>query len=198
MRRTRLGSSAACAPYARAGFSLIELMTVLLILSMIATAVYVALDRVLPRAQLNDAVRGLAGTLQETRSNAISRGLPFTVEYAFEEGEGHPRGYRVITPFRGGGLGGIATRAEERQANEWHPLPKNVEFNQIRLNGVTHDSGMITVEFDARGSASDHVIELLQQPGGSYYTLEVQALSGLIQMHDGKFERDPPDDGDFK
>lgn len=198
MHGRRIGSRARSASRARAGFSLIELMTVLLILAMIATAVYVALDRVLPRAQLNDAVRGLAGTLQETRSTAISRGLSFTVEYAFEEGDGHPRGYRVITPFRAGGLGGIATRHEERQANEWHALPANVEFSAIRLNGVVHDSGMLTVEFDSRGSASDHVIELLQQPGSSYYTLEVQALSGFIQMHDGKYERDAPDDGDFK
>ena len=54
------------------------------------------------------------------------------------------------------------------------------------------------MRFDPRGSASDHTIVLLQQPFQYVYTIEVQALTGLIQFHDGEFQRQAPEDRDFQ
>jgi Tfp pilus assembly protein FimT len=163
--------------------------------------VYASWARVMPRAKLNSAVRDLAAAIQQTRSEAIARGAEFRIQYYFEAGEGHPIGYRVITPYRAGGeQSGLAMASEERLALDWKPLPEGVEFQRITLNGVDVTKGSAEVVFDGRGSASDHVIVLVQR-GHEYdslYTIEVQALQGFIQMHDGEFKREPPDDGDFK
>ncbi|MCC7013539.1 MAG: prepilin-type N-terminal cleavage/methylation domain-containing protein [Planctomycetes bacterium] len=182
----------------RSAFTLVELMLVVLALAMLSTIVYVSWEALLPRTKLNSAVRELAAVLQETRSDAISRGLEFRVEYYFEADEEHPRGYRVITPFRAGGVGGLAAWDEDRLALEWRPLPANIEFRSITINGEVFMRGRCEVRFDARGSATDHMIQLIQRPYDNVYTIEVQALTGLIQFHDGEFARAAPDDKDFQ
>ena len=184
----------------RQGFTLIELMLVLVSLGMLATIVYVSWEALLPRTRLNTAVRELAATIQEARSDAIARGAEFWLEYYFEAEDGHPRGYRVVTPFRAGGEGGLAAWDEERLALSWQPLPDGVEFQSITIDGVVYNRGRCEVRFDSRGSASDHMIVLLQRGSDwqNFYTLEVQALTGLIQFHDGLFERQVPKDRDFE
>ncbi len=184
----------------RSAFTLVELLLVVMALGLLSTIVYVAWEAVLPRTQLNTAVRELAATLQETRSDAISRGLPFTLEYYFDADEHHPRGYRVMTPFRAGGEGGVAAWDEERLTTPWKPLPANIEFRSITINGIAFTTGRCEVEFDPRGSASDHSI-VLAQKGRDYenlYTVEVQALTGLISFHDGEFLRQAPRDQEFE
>jgi prepilin-type N-terminal cleavage/methylation domain-containing protein len=185
---------------ARAAFSLVELMLVLAALGLLATIVYMSWEAILPRTQLNTAVRELAATLSETRSDAISRGAEFKIEYYFEAGDGHPRGYRVVTPFRAGGEGGLAAWDEERHALPWKPLPAGVEFESITVNGRVVADGRCEVAFDARGSATDHRIALLQRGHDweNRYTIEVHALTGTIGFHDGEFLREPPQDQDFK
>jgi prepilin-type N-terminal cleavage/methylation domain-containing protein len=182
----------------RRGYTLIELLLVMVALGLLATVVYVTWEAILPRTKLNTAVRELAATLQETRSDAVSRGVAFTVEYAFEENEDHPRGYRVVTPFRAGGQGGLAADDEDRLALAWKRLPENIEFQSITIDGQLILKGLAIVRFDPRGSASDHNIVLVQKPYGNTYTVEVQALTGFIHMQAGEFVRQPPKDGDFE
>lgn len=82
MRRAR--------PTARAGFSLVELTVVVLVLALLSSVVYMTWEALLPRTRLNSAVRELASTLMETRSDAIARGAEFRIEYYFEDEESHP------------------------------------------------------------------------------------------------------------
>jgi len=180
------------------GYTLIELMLVIIALGLLATVVYMTWEAVLPRTQLNTAVRELAATLQEARSDAVSRGVDFTVEYYFDEAEGHPRAYRVVTPFRAGGKGGLAAYDEERLALGWKKLPANIEFQSITINGELFVRGSCAVRLDARGSASDHTIVLVQRPYSNTYTVEVQALTGFIHMQPGEFVRESPKDSDFE
>jgi prepilin-type N-terminal cleavage/methylation domain-containing protein len=184
----------------RTGFTLVEIMIVVVLIGMLCGIVYASWQYAIPRANLNAAVRELSAVLQQSRSEAISRGAEFKIEYYFEPGNGHPRGYRVITPFAAGGAGGVALQGEERLALEWKRLPEDVEFKRITINSVDFDKGSCEVTFDGRGSCSDHVVVLSQHIGDdeALYTIEVRALTGDIQMHDGEFRREAPNDGDFK
>jgi Tfp pilus assembly protein FimT len=176
---------------------MIELLLVVMALTLITSLVWMTWEAVLPKTQLTTAVRELAALMQETRSDAVSRGSPYTVEYYFEADATHPRGYRVVTPFRKGGGGGLAAGDDERLALAWNPLPDNIEFKRIIIDGVEHTRGRCEVYFDPRGSASDHTVVLEQKPYEHFYTIEVQALTGLIQFHEGEFVREPPHESDF-
>ncbi len=189
--------SAAARPGGRAGFTLVELLGILVILGMLATLTVVSWKSVLPRTELNSAVRELASRLSEARSDAIARNAEFQIEYYFEEQDGHPRGYRVVTPFRRDGRG-LAAADEEHLARSWIELPKGVAFKSITVDGEAYTTGQVSVRFDPLGGASDHLVVLLQEPYGNLYTLEVLALTGQIRFHDGEFSRDPPDEGDFR
>jgi Tfp pilus assembly protein FimT len=182
---------------ARAAFTLVELMVMVVILGMLATLTTFAWRAVLPSTELNSAVRGLAGTLSEARSDAIARNAEFWIEYYFEETAEHPRGYRVVTPFRVGGQGGLAVEDEQRLARPWVVLPDSVEFQAITVDGKTFTGGRVTVRFDPLGAASDHTIVLVQPEYENHYTIEVLALTGLVRFHDGVFQREPPQEGDF-
>lgn len=182
---------------ARSAFTLVELMVMVVILGMLATLTVFSWRAVLPSTELNSAVRELAGTLSEARSDAIARNAEFQIEYYFEETAEHPRGYRVITPFRIGGQGGLAYEEEQRLARSWIPLPRTVDFQAITVDGKTYTTGRVTVRFDPLGGASDHTIVLVQPEYQNHYTIEVLALTGLIHFHDGVFQREPPQESDF-
>ncbi len=183
---------------ARAGFSLIELMGVVVVLALIAGMVAVSWQSMMPRAELNRAVRDLSSQLYSVRSDAISRKARFEVQYSFSREENRPIGYRVVSPFRADGRGGLAAHEEERLAFPWQALPDTVQFKRIRVNGFDLTGGIVSVFFDPLGISTDHLIILEQLPGNTLYTIEVLALTGDFRLHDGEFVREPAQDSDFQ
>lgn len=175
-----------------AGFSLVEMMAVLVLLGIIATVVTVNWNAILPKAELHSAVRELASTLSSTRSEAIARSGTFQVQYDLDQNR-----YRVVTPFRVEG-GGLAVSDEERRASGWTTLPKSVHFQTITIDGIEYTKGLVYVRFDPLGSASGHTIVLEQLPTKNRYSIEVQGLLGLIDYHEGVYSRPPPREADFK
>ncbi len=188
---TRRARGGARGPRSNAGFSLIELLGVIVVLGLVATIVSINWRAILPRTELHSAVRELAGVLQGTRSDAIARNAVFEVHYDLDAHR-----YRVVTPFRADG--GLAPRAEDRQALAWHALPESVRFQTITIGGTPYLKGLVLARFDPLGSASGHTIVLEQPLQGNVYTVEVQALLGLITYHEGLFERPVPVEDDFK
>ncbi len=182
----------------RAGFSLIELMGVIVVLGLMATMVAISWTSVLPRAELNKAVRELSSQLYSVRSDAISRKARFEIQYSMEEAEGRPVGYRVVSPFRADGRGGLAMQEEDRLAFPWQPLPESVRFKRIRVNGLDLTSGVVSVFFDPLGTSTDHLVILEQEPEGVFFTIEVLALTGDFRLHDGEFVREPAPESDFQ
>ncbi|MBL8863008.1 MAG: GspH/FimT family pseudopilin [Planctomycetes bacterium] len=178
-----------------AGFTLVELLVVIIGLGLIVTVVAINWRAIVPRAELHSAVRDLAGALQSTRSEAIARNASYEVQYDLDG-----QRYRIVTPFRApteAGVGGLATVSEERLALSWKRLPESVRFDNIWLGTEVYSKGLVSVTFDALGSASGHVVVLQQPLDQNTYTIEVQGLLGLISFHEGLFERAVPREDDF-
>lgn len=177
----------------RAGFSLAELLTVVVILGMIATIVTINWRAILPKSELHSAVRELSEDLNSTRSEAIGRNAEFRILYDLERGA-----WRVITPFKLDGSGAMAQTEEERLALPWNHLPESVKFLRIDIDSVSYSKGQCFVRFDALGSSSGHVLVLQQQPYNNIFTVEVLGLTGMINFHEGTFQREPPKESDFR
>ncbi len=175
----------------RGGFSMVEMLAVCVILGLMATLVAVSWRAMLPHEELHSAVRGLAATLQSARSEAIARNGEYRIQYDLEKER-----YRTVTPFKAGG--GLAAREEERLALSWIDLPKSVQFSRVVIDGIEYVKGLVFVRFDPLGAASGHSITFVQKPDDSYYTVDVQGLTGLIDYHEGVFIREPPREGDFQ
>lgn len=175
----------------RAGFTMVELLGVLVVMGLIATMVTINWQAVFPRAQLNSSVRALAATLQGTRSDAIARSAEFRIQYDIDNHR-----YRVLTPYRLGG--GLAATEEERLALDWTELPDLVRFARVSIDGLDYEAGVVYVAFDPLGGANGHAIVLQQTEFDSFYTIEVQALTGLIDFYEGVYTREWADAGDFE
>ena len=102
-------------------------------------------EALVPSQRLNSSVRGLAGTLMGTRSDAIARNAEFWIEYQLDEER-----YRVVTPFR---LGGGRTIGEQEEDTErfvlpWQALEKGVEMHSVSIAGELYNNEAVYVRFD--------------------------------------------------
>ena len=178
---------------AQRGFTVIELMVVIIVIGLISGTVAMTIEAMLPRARLNSEVRALAATLQGARSDSIARNAEFFVEYDLDN-----EAYRVVTPFSSeGGLMRFMEEEEARLAFDWHNMADGVELASVYLTGNQMSEGIVRVRFDPLGAASDHAVVLVQPSYENFYTIEVLALTGLIRFHEGVYSREPPVDADF-
>ena len=181
---------------ARAGFTLVEIIVVTVIIALVSTVAGLRIDSILPKERLNTSVRNLADTLRGVRSDAISRSLVFYVQYDLDNER-----YRVLSPFslEGGLFEEGEDDDDERFVGPWKDLPDGVELYSFNMAGRTWTAGEeMFARFDGKGTASDHQLVLTQPKYNSFYTVEVLALTGTFKFHQGDFERDAPDDLDFQ
>lgn len=172
---------------------MVEILGVIVILGMMVTIVSINWRAILPKSELTSAVRILASTLSSTRSEAIARNAVFRIEYDLDRHR-----YRQNTPFKNDRSGKLAATEEDRLVLNWIQLPDSVRFSKIVCDGVEFGNGIVAVRFDPLGAASGHTITLIQKPYDNYYTVEVQALTGLIDYHEGLFTREPAKESDFQ
>ena len=184
----------------RRGFTLVELMEVVMILGLMITLTAANWRRIVPRAQLNAAVRSLSNVLNGTRSEAIARNAEFRVLYDLDN-----EAYWVETPYKK--TGGLAAERipgepdpEEdlRGKIDFKELGDGVTFTSIKIDGEDYVDGQVYVRFTPGGSSSEHTIELLHAATNTSYTIEVLALTGLIRFHEGSFEREEVSEEDFR
>ena len=174
----------------RAGFSLIELMATVIVLGLVVGVVAVDWASLVPRSQLNAAVRELASTLQGARSDAIARNGIFTLVYDLEGGR-----YKVLSPYRLGG--GPARNEEERTTVRDGSLPDGVQFERVEVDGRAFDRETVYVHFDPVGRSNGHSVTMFQPRYEQRFTVEVIGLTGLVRFHDGPFIREEVFEEDF-
>lgn len=181
-------------PSSSAGFTLVELMVVLIIIGLIGGVAVTSWATMMPNQQFNTAVRNLSEVLHETRSNAIARNREFRIRYDLDE-----ETYAVRTPFAPGG--GFATSEDDEDRiwiHETDLKESGIDLVRVVLDDHTYTDGKVEVYFQPLGASAYHVIELAQTVFEREFTLEVLPLTGEIRMHDGFFEREPVDEGDFR
>ena len=71
----------------RTGFSLLELLIVLLIMAVIAAMVWPAVERMHRRNQIQSSARQIRGELAEARTRAIESGIPYIFQFKPSTGE---------------------------------------------------------------------------------------------------------------
>jgi prepilin-type N-terminal cleavage/methylation domain-containing protein len=181
-------------PPRAAGFTLVELMVVVLILGLMGGVAVMSWAALLPNQQFNSAVRNLSEVIYGTRSDAIAHNREFRIYYDLDQ-----ETYSVRTPFKLGG--GFATTEEDEDhlwTHETDLQESGIDLLQIAVDEQVFTDGRVQIPFQPLGAASHHTIQLRQTLFERDFTLEVLPLTGEIRMHDGLFAREPVDEGDFK
>lgn len=163
----------------RAGFTLIELVVVMLLLAVVATISIPRALKTTPRAQVDMAARALARDLELVRMRSIT--AKRSVEVRFDESEGFYTAFIDVSPARSGEIQETANEVSETglftQASEGGlpvvKLPRGVVFGSgaassgpegiAANNAITLKEGR--VRFSARG-----LVEPYGEEGAIYLT----------------------------
>ncbi len=175
------------------GFTLIEIMAVVLLLGLAMSGVSSNLNRFIPQAQSESAARTVIGDLDLVRSSAISNGRPYVIEFDLDKNQ-----YRIITPFTADGR--VARTAEDRTDLGIDTLPNGTSISGLKVSGVanTLTSGVHRVTFHHSGIMNDLVIFLSNEMGEMYdLTVVMGAITGKTLVVEGHFEPQQVTDADF-
>lgn len=143
------------------GFTLLELLVVLMIASLMLTMVAPNVSQVLPGSELKAFARHTTALLRELRSEAVSRADVRVLRF-------EPDQRRFVTP---------------RLSLEW-PDQVLVELNAGQLPALmTSVAESQALMFFADGSSNGGIL-LLQGEAARQYRIQVDALTGRVKIHD--------------
>jgi prepilin-type N-terminal cleavage/methylation domain-containing protein len=164
------------------GFTLIELMVVVLIIGVMVGLSATRMDFVAPKYRLRGAARDVAAIMRQGKSRAAAQGKDVYFEGDLSQGR-----YWLLVPFPKEDP--ADTRPVESRPLEYQPvfvrsLPEGVQFVEVVLGDKEKaNSGRIRVRLSAFG-ASSHVIFNMANTDHGTIAVKVNGFTGLVSFHD--------------
>jgi Tfp pilus assembly protein FimT len=169
-------------------------MVVVVIIGLVGGVALSSWASMLPYQRFNTAVRNLSEVLYDTRSRAIAQNREYRIQYDLDEDT-----YRVRTPFKlDGGFATTETDDERLWIRATDLGDMDIDLVQITVDDRKYTDGRVEVYFQALGASAYHTIYMQQKLFEREFTLELLPLTGEVRLHDGLFEREPVDEGDFR
>lgn len=164
------------------GFTVIELMVVILLLGVVVGYGFLKIDNLVPSARLDKAARELGQTLTRLRSLSIFSGRTHFLEYDLDA-----QTYRLTRS--------TTIREQEEGAHDyiesdWFELPKKVRIKAIQFSDRGAETqGQVRVEFTPTGEVVGHLIHILSDEildeSKNRYTVELNPITGLVSYTQG-------------
>jgi len=176
----------------QAGFSLIEITAVVILIALVASVAMTRLDGVLPSTRSESAAREVLATLDFARTQAIAKAQPYEVVFDFPE-----QRYSIRVPFDSEGV--LIPNQEERPLLSWHHFEKGVEILGILdPRGEIVRDGIYAITFDDQGASSDVHIYIGHTENKDFeLTLRVLSLTGIASVFQGHLEPEFLVENDF-
>lgn len=180
-----------------AGFTLIELITVTVIIGVLMLAMITQMDGLIPQYALRSACRQIGAIMKTARNHAITSGKDVYVEIDLGQGE-----YWILAPYEkktesgeSPPLGQTAETAKTEPEYEYHKLfdthlNHGIEFVDVILSAdQTYKTGKVTVRVTPFG-ASMHVIVNLKNLEKSEMAVKLNGFTGGLSYYDKYKEPD--------
>ncbi|MFT5288503.1 MAG: prepilin-type N-terminal cleavage/methylation domain-containing protein [Planctomycetota bacterium] len=175
------------------GFTLAELLVVVVIMGMMSSIAVFSWQKMLPDQALNSGVSALTDTIYGARNEAIARSRRFEIHYDIDSSS-----YWIVTPYRADGGGPAHSDQELRLITDLrHLADRGIELVSVTIDDKEYFDGEVYVRFSPLGSTSHHTIVLEHTSADKTYTIEVLALTGDVRFHEGYWKRNLVDDRDF-
>jgi prepilin-type N-terminal cleavage/methylation domain-containing protein len=158
-------------PSDRQGFSLLELVIVMLVMGLVAAVSYPALSRGATSFRFRAAGRDILNTVRYAREKAITeqRGMRIVVNRTVQQ--------IVLTDDFGAG-------------GRTYALPDDVRIEGVELEGQDVPEGPLAIRFRSNGSAQSAVI-LLKSKTGAYMRIVTDPMTGGARLYEGRGEGGP-------
>ena len=158
------------------GFTLIEMLVVVLVIGIAMALVLPNLDRLTPKHRLRSAAREVASTMELCRHLAITKVATFGLRYDVEAPGGFTRpAYTVLLPEDEDG---------KRESLTPKVLPDGVFIRAVLLGSDAEvSSGEALVDFTSEGHGGAHIV-VLENEAGHVISVKFQPLVGLATFYD--------------
>ncbi len=155
------------------GFSFIELMVVLVILSLSISLVTPSLSRFLRTVELKGAAKKVSGILRHGRSEAVNKGLVYQVFFNAD--------LREI-----GVQSRESTKVKEEVKREELPkkvysLPEGIQIKKVDVASPQYAADLPTIEFYPNGGSNGGSIFLDGRDRNGFH-IEVNFLTGIVKI----------------
>lgn len=151
----------------RNGFTLIELVIVLIIVSLLAVLLTPNLTRTLSHLEAKGAAKRISAILRYCRSDAVNKRK---VNLVALDAASH-----VVSVYS------VNEEETEPKAERLYPLPPGVKLEKIEVGKNLFDASQPTFEFYPNG-ASNGGRAVVQSERGRAYTIRVDILTGGVKV----------------
>jgi type II secretion system protein H len=158
------------------GFSLIELMVVLVILSLSISLITPSLSRFLRTVELKGAAKKVSGILRYCRSEAVNKGFVHQVLF-----DSNMKQISVQSIASTETKKEEEVKKEEELSKKVYTLPDGIEIKKVDVTSVQNPQDLPTIEFYPNGGSNGGSI-LLDSQGRNGFRIEVHFLTGIVKI----------------
>ena len=157
------------------GFSLIEVIVVLLIIGLTIALVTPSLYRFSSTVELKASAKKISAILRYYRSEAINQGKVYQIFFDSDLNEVR------VQPAASTEEKGESEKKGENDAQKTYALPKGVHIKEVKVELTQYPSDLPTIEFYSNGGSNGGTITLDSQDRQGY-KIEVNFLTGIVAL----------------
>lgn len=168
------------------GFTLFEMLMVVILLGLVSLIAFRPLDGLRPKTRLEAAARDLATTIRNAREQAILTSSHSGLRFDIDKGEywivlGDPEGRgRSFFVESSDGLQEFGRQALTRQR-----LPEGVDFQDLQFTeGSLYSSGLVGIEITPLGVFSEFLVHLRNEKETAL-TVHLNGIIGITEFYEG-------------
>jgi general secretion pathway protein H len=152
------------------GFSLIEMVVVMVLLSLAVALVTPSLSKFSRSVELKAAAKKISGILRYYRSEAVNKGQVFRVFFDPDLRE------VKVQPMES-----TEEKGEDKPPQKIYSLPQGIHMKEIKVESPQYSSDFPTVEFYPNGGSNGGTI-LLDSEDRKGYRIRIHFLTGTVQV----------------
>jgi len=178
-----------------AGFTLIELMVVIMIMSIAVLIVAANFGDLIPNERIRAEARAIGNLIELARAEAAMKGVNYGIVYDLDK-----NAFWLLVPEIEGDEYSYYDNEEDYGDEEeeeirkklfYHELHEDIEFEDIQVgekSGITDD--IVRIEISPLGIASGHIVHLKEkkkedESNEKQISIELNALTALVSYFDG-------------
>jgi general secretion pathway protein H len=161
------------------GFTLFELLVVILIISLVSALVMPRMAASLPGVQLKSTARAVAAALRYARSRAVYESTPYIA--IFDNTQNFLAVEPIETPTDAAESKGIRKILNMSELQKVYEFDEGIEFEVLNDNAADEDPDVFAIFFFPRGDSSGAKI-VLQNLRRKQYTITVDRITGLVEI----------------
>jgi prepilin-type N-terminal cleavage/methylation domain-containing protein len=160
------------------GFTLIELIAVIVILALMFGLIVPNLDRISPKYSIRAVARRIASTIEEVRSQAAWEGKTFSIVYDLDE-----QGYWILMPQQLDEEGNPTGEEREILGGKAEKPLEGVKIESVMLpDNEQITGGLVTIDVTQYGTAGSHIVCLTNEEGEKV-SIKFNALLGVVNFY---------------